>query len=170
MSLKIINPDFSDNNDVIQEFLCDGLPPSFNMCNLRGRIKTEIEKNKSPDIFWCDMVATEAHSMGLMMSNTDKLSRTKVAEKIEQFQEDQGLSCSNFPKSCPTIDFYDRLFKKSMELHYKVFPDDYKNSTSKSTIESFYRQKFEKAKSKFCTLNFTSVFKDNKLRKFLGRL
>ena len=88
------------------------------------------------------------------------------------FAEKKGLSCSSFPKACPSNNFYDRLFNKTVELHYKVFPDEcnLQHNDGNDIMENIYREKFEKSKHEFCTLNTTAVLEDEEWKQFFNGL
>ena len=107
------------------------------------------------------MLAVDAYEKGLIKS---KMLRGGVFDLITEHQEKRGLTCSDFPKSCPSDGFYEKLFQTSMKLHYKIFPDD------DQSIEVDYREKFERIKYKFCTLNSTAVFEDEGWRSFFTSL
>ena len=161
ISMKIINMDTAD--DVKKLFFCDGLPSSFHMCNLVDKISLSLKKNEAPDYIWCDMLTTKAREDGFISSTT--INRKDITNAIRKHQEKKNLSCFDFPKKCPSNHFYDTLFEKAMELHYKVFPDD----AGHDNVESMYREKFERSKSKFCTLNATAVLDDSEWREFLSK-
>ena len=156
ISTKVLNMDHT--TDMKREFFCNGLPSSLGLCHNIAELKKD--KNISPDYLCYDILATNAHNRNLTTSN----NRREVFKEIKQRQEEKGLSCQDFPQACPSDDFYNKLFNFSMNIHYKIFPNDNK------TIEVFYKEKFQKSKLKFCSVNATAVLMQDEWRNFLKGL
>lgn len=177
ISIKIMN--MNKDNDIIKEFFCYSLPTTLNLCNISKHISIPLKENIAVDYLWCDILGTEAYRRGLIHhsninnNNNTKLSRYHVFTKIFEYQRKKGLSCNDFSQKCPNDKFYNMLFKNSSMLRNKTLAN-YNSNTPDGDgnllLEKQYRERFELAKHKFCTINTTDVLLQKEWMSFFRNL
>ena len=164
-----------NTTNILQDFLCDIVPSSLNLCQFLSTTSKLDTSNTSPNYLLCDVLITSAHTNGYL-KNTSK-SRFQIFSAIKNCVEAKKGSCQELqPKVCPSESWYDTLLNASIEYHLNLF---YKNnlldgiSTGENEMDklrNFYQRKLEKSRSKFCTVDSTQILSDKEWNDMLSSI
>lgn len=143
------------STDIVTQFLCDIVPNATAACTERRQHSNKILNNPSQPILQYDLLAHEAHDLGLFNSS---LPRQWVANETRYFHEyDLGRKPLNL--TCPSQSQLEPLLERTIQEERQIFSQEegQASETEEQVRSSFWTFA---AENRFCTVNAKETLKD----------
>jgi hypothetical protein len=167
--------DYFDNIQVInfhddsvrgpdESFFCHAMPDANQTCSAIRKEKTAARSNSGSTFDYSD-IAYGAMKSGLVTIKDDAGMKA-MSKKIEEHQKSLGLTANDFPRTCPSQEFLDRLWKISLDSEMRFFPDQVNGTKSVADL----RSDFTKAsKTYLCKVDVAAVLKQSEWIEFFQK-
>lgn len=142
------------STDIVTQFLCDIVPNATAACKERRRHPDKIQSNPSEPTLQYDLLAHEAHDLGLFNST---LPRQWVASKTRHYHE-HDLARKPFNLTCPSQSQLEPLLERSIQEEKQLLSQDDHAAEAEEHLRTSYSEFV--GKKRFCTVNAKETLKD----------